>query len=301
MTEDGSRGPIGPLAWMEGAAPTTGAVGWAIDPGGDRIASRSGPKRILEPGPCGMSWRQVLRISWVELAIVALIIGVLNGCLWPIVRDARGPAGLPIPDRLPEESRRVRHPLGFSMVVPPDWNCHIGGSLLMAPATPGRYARRSKALIVVARIGPDRPAGLGPRARTRFQGGEAYEGMRVVRPWSFDDGAWSEYTLDFRRGGHWYEVRYGIAEERQSLPPIVRRYLDTLRWGEGQPATVPDRRGTTPRARERSPGGRLTTGSSGRRPTRAGASPSAGPSAAAGPTAGSAPSPGTPARSGCRP
>lgn len=115
------------------------------------------------------------------------------------------------------------------MVAPPDWNRHIAGSLVLAPASPGRYARRSKALIVVTCLGRSQPPELERLARTVFLGHEAYEGMRVVRKWTFDDGAWSECMLCVAHDGDWYEVRYGIAEERTALPEVVRQYINTLR------------------------------------------------------------------------
>jgi hypothetical protein len=67
----------------------------------------------------------------------------------------------------------------------------------------------------------------------RFLGQEAFERMSVVRKDSFDDPAWSEYILYARHGERWYEVRYGIAEERTELPGMIRRYLNTLRWDDG--------------------------------------------------------------------
>jgi hypothetical protein len=170
----------------------------------------------------------------VQLAIVTSICVLLSCCLWPIVRDSRGPAGDPIPRRPPDEANRLRHPAGFSMVVPPNWGSHVDGSLLIAPLTPGRYARRSKALIAVSCLGRDEPPDLESMQRTLFLGREAYEEMRVVRRWTFDDGAWSEYRLYLRRGGDWYEVKYGITEERTTLPDAVRLYLDTLRWDGGR-------------------------------------------------------------------
>lgn len=165
--------------------------------------------------------------------IVVLILVALAWVVLPVVRDARGPAGDPIPARPPDERNRVRHPLGFSIVVPPDWDHHVGtdgGPLTLTPMTPGRTARRSRAMIVVTPLGSHRPEHLERLRPTSFQGREAFEEMRMVRPWTFDDGAWSEYTLSVSHDGDWYEVRYGIAEERTRLPGEVRRYLDTLRW-----------------------------------------------------------------------
>jgi hypothetical protein len=166
----------------------------------------------------------------VELVIVGLICGLLSCCLWPIVRDSRGPAGDPIPRQPPDEANRVRLPGGFSIIVPPNWASHTYQTFMMAPLSPGRYARRSKALVLISYLGRKRPPGLEGLRRTTFLAQEAYERMRVVRSWTFDDGAWSEYTLYFRHDEDWYEVKYGIAEERTSLPGMVRQYINTLHW-----------------------------------------------------------------------
>src|SRR4051812_35962545 len=107
-----------------------------------------------------MSDRRVRRPVLAELAVVAGICGLLSCCLWPIVRDARGPTGDPIPKEPPDEANRVHHPSGLSMIVPPDWDVAPAGPLLMAPRNPGRYARRSRAMIVVSRLGRNRPSGL---------------------------------------------------------------------------------------------------------------------------------------------
>jgi hypothetical protein len=184
-----------------------------------------------------MDRRRSLLPSRVELVIVALLCAGVSSCLWSVLRDARGPTGDPIPKQPPDEANRVHSPLGFSMVVPPDWNARITGSLFMAPMSPGRYARRSKALIDVSYLGHETPSEVALSRKTRFLGEAAYEGMEVVRPWTFDDGAWSEYTLYARRGADWYEIRYGIAEERTTLPAMVRRYLNTLRLDEPHPGS----------------------------------------------------------------
>src|SRR4051812_49064934 len=138
--------------------------------------------------------KQVPRASIVVQFLVVVLILIPTCCVvLPVVRDARGPRGEAIPHQQPDERNRVHHPMGFSLVVPPNWGHHISfnsGPLVLAPETPGRYARRSKALIVVTHLGHHRPEDLGLLRPTSFQGREAYEGMRVVRPWSFDDGAW---------------------------------------------------------------------------------------------------------------
>jgi len=150
--------------------------------------------------------------------------------------------GEAIPLHPPDEKNRVHHSLGFSLVAPPNWDSHIilnSGPLVLAPKTPGRYARRSKASIVVTCLRRYRPPDLERLGKTSFLGQSAYEGMQVNRTWTFDDGAWSEYTLYLTHDGDWYEIRYGIAEERTQLPGEVRQYLNTLRWEEAGNQTVP--------------------------------------------------------------
>jgi hypothetical protein len=180
-----------------------------------------------------MADRQARPSLLAQLSVVLLILIPLCGVVWPVVRDTRGPRGEAIPLQPPDERNRVHHPLGFSLVAPPNWDRHISGSLVLIPKTPGRYARRSRASIVVTRLGNDQPADLKRLEQTSFLGRSAHEGMQIVRPWTFDDGALSEYTLYVTHGGDWYEIRYSIAEERTQLPGEVRRYLNTLRWEEG--------------------------------------------------------------------
>src|SRR4051794_38394481 len=184
-------------------------------------------------GSLRMSNGRVVRGKLVELAIVAITIGLLTCCLLPIVWDARGPAGQPIPNELPDESRRVHSPTGLSIVAPSHWVARTSGGLFLVPMSPGRYGRHSKALIVISDIGQRQPQDIQGMRVVRFLGQEAFERMGVVRNGGFDDPAWSEYILYARHGEQWYEVRYGIAEERTELPGMIRRFLNTLRWDDG--------------------------------------------------------------------
>ena len=54
--------------------------------------------------------------------------------------------------------------------------------------------------------------------------------MKIVREDTFDDPPWSEYELVLRHGEQWFQVRYGVAEERTKLPDMIRRYIATLHW-----------------------------------------------------------------------
>ena len=111
----------------------------------------------------------------------------------------------------------------------------------MAPLSPGRSGRRSKALIDVSWIGRNRPSERESLDRTIFQGQEAFEGMKIIRKDTFDDPPWSEYQLFLHHGEDWYSVRYGIAEERTTLPDMVRRYINTLRWEKARPGSPASR------------------------------------------------------------
>jgi hypothetical protein len=62
--------------------------------------------------------------------------------------------------------------------------------------------------------------------------------MRVVRVDTFDDPPWSEYELVLGHDEDWYAVTYGIAEERTTLPDMVRRYIDTF-WAGSGPSPEP--------------------------------------------------------------
>jgi hypothetical protein len=176
---------------------------------------------------------------WHEWIVVAAILGGLWLLFWPVIRDSRGPRGDPIPSQPPQEANRVHHPAGFSIVCPPRWEPHVRRTLesfpetlILSPQTPGPYARRSSALIVVNRLGTARPTEIEGLQPTIFQGQPAFERMQVVRTSTFDDPAWSNYELVLSHGPNWYLVSYGIAEERTTLPPMIQRYLNTLRWDD---------------------------------------------------------------------
>ena len=183
-----------------------------------------------------MSDHKIRRITRAELVILAVIVGVL-AFLWSFVRDPNGPRGDPIPAQPPSEVNRQHNPLGFSIVMPVNWTCATtAGELAAVPRTHSRFSRRSKAMIVVSWAGRDRPTDIEDFQRTTFRGQKAYEVMRIMRRWTFDDGAFSEYTLYVRHADDWYKVRYGIAEERTTLPDIIRQYISTLQWDDDLPA-----------------------------------------------------------------
>jgi|GEM_PF-3430726 len=189
------------------------------------------------------SWKRLSQLrhtllpgSLIEGFLVLLILGTLFALFWPIVRDGRGPIGDPIPKEPPVERNRVHNSAGFSIVVPPRWNCRqFGSSLLMAPMTPGKAVRRSKALLSVHFLGATSPSIPQGFIKTTVLGCEAYEGMSIVRKWTFDDGARSDYLLFLHHSKNWYHIQYTIAEERTTLPDIIKSYISTIEWSNRTP------------------------------------------------------------------
>ncbi|MDB5338802.1 MAG: hypothetical protein JWN70_4421 [Planctomycetaceae bacterium] len=60
----------------------------------------------------------------IEYALVLVIVGALAALVNSAVqsaRDPRGPNGLPIPAEHPDETRRVGHSSGLSIVLPVNW------------------------------------------------------------------------------------------------------------------------------------------------------------------------------------
>jgi len=144
-----------------------------------------------------------------------------------------------IPSATPIESRRVRNAAGLSIVLPENWELKQDGipgaerMLFIYPrGTPGRR------LTALLQIQPLRDVSIADLSRFNaiiFQGSQAYERMVVERQDTFDDPAWSRYTMYFQRGEQWWVVEYGIALECDALPDMIRRYIDTIRWEAESP------------------------------------------------------------------
>ncbi len=170
-----------------------------------------------------------------EYSIVAVIVTLMALVLLPVVRDAKknshGPPGEMVPSEPPEERNRVRA-FDLSMVLPENWeivdfgDLESGSLFTYARGTPGR---RTKALLNVHR-GDIFAVDLAAFNAITFQGSQAYERMIVEREDTFDDPAWSRYTMYFQHDGQWWVVEYGVARECEALPPMVRTYINTILW-----------------------------------------------------------------------
>ena len=181
-----------------------------------------------------------------EFAIVAVIVTLLVVLLVPAVQQARnpnGPHGRMIPSAPPVESRRARNGAGVSIVLPENWELKPDGiagaerTLFIYPrGTPGR---RLTALLQIQPLRDISFVDLSGFNATTFHGAQAYERMVVERQDTFDDPAWSRYTMYFLHREQWWVVEYGIALECDTLPDMIRQYIDTIRW-EDESATKSD-------------------------------------------------------------
>jgi len=177
--------------------------------------------------------RKIGRLA--EWSIVLGIVTLMVLVLLPAVRNVRnpnGPSGEMVPSAPPEEARRVQNGSGLAIVLPENWEMKDFGSeweqLYVYPR--GMPGRRVKALISVEPLGDIASQDLSAFAATTFQGSQAYERMVVEREDTFDDPAWSRYTMYCQHDGRWWTVTYGLAQECEVLPSIVRQYINTIRW-----------------------------------------------------------------------
>lgn len=188
----------------------------------------------------------IARWNWLgQFAVVLGIIAILVFLLLPVVRQARmnGPSGKMIPAEPPVEANRASNSTGWSIVLPKDWVCHADEERLTIATN--TYKRRGSALLIVSPVAGEssaEPPDLAARREqlgftpTTFQGSPAYEKMSVERKGSFDDPAWSLYILECQVGTRRLVVKYGVALECKTLPPMVRRYIETIRWDPPVPA-----------------------------------------------------------------
>lgn len=192
------------------------------------------------------SRRSATKWNWVgQFAVVVGIIAMLAFLLLPVVRQARmnGPSGKMIPTEPPVEASRAGNSAGWSIVLPKDWVCYADEERLTIATN--TYKRRGSAFIRVSPVAdgssPELPDVATRREElgftpTTFQGSPAYEKMSVERKSGFDDPAWSLYILECQVGTRRLIVKYGVALECETLPPMVRSYIETIRWDPPVPA-----------------------------------------------------------------
>lgn len=165
--------------------------------------------------------------------IVAILLGFMSPVWWPLLTT---PAGRDIPSSGPTEANRVFHPDGFSIVIPPNWTSNIHRLAFYSYPQSG-IPRRYSATLAVVKWGEERPfKNLEGLSTTTFQRLPAHEMIRARRGGGFLESPayYFSYEVIFRRRGDWYVIRYGVFEELNELPDVVREYLNTFRVEEGR-------------------------------------------------------------------
>ena len=189
-------------------------------------------KRVRPNGLLAQLWPETSAIAMLgfknrtEVVVVVVMCGCLAWLLWPLIR--KGPAGRAIPAFVPDESRRVVNPDGYSIVLPPRWRCVTNTSdlgIFLCPESP--IAARSTATMTLFQL-RERPSVYG-FTETRFRQFVAWERMDVVRESTFDDPAISDYILLINHENGWLRFEYSIAKSRTELPGQIGSYIDTIR------------------------------------------------------------------------
>lgn len=184
-----------------------------------------------------------------RIAHVAVAVGVFLALslflTWPFITSENfgKTQGKDIPVALPDEANRVRCDARFAIVMPEHWEVRSirfepeGGRINAFPRSV--IPRRFSATMSARSLAANPPKDLAGYRRTQFQGRPAYEAV-MLRPYAdYETPAWFYYTLCFERNGRWYELSYGLAEERKTLPSEVWPYFNTFRETNEGPASEP--------------------------------------------------------------
>ncbi len=162
--------------------------------------------------------------------IIALALAILVGIpLWQL--------SYWIPHSRPNESNRIFHPKGFSIIKPPKWTKHIMSSdephiqtISLYPE--GRQPKHSPGISVG--LLEHKPESLGSYTETTFQGAPAFH--KVYPGLSHETKAYVEFSLLFERSGHWFGIHYAKPDDSskppslKDIPSRILEYLDTFRF-----------------------------------------------------------------------
>lgn len=145
-------------------------------------------------------------------------------------------SGRDIPSTTPDPSHTITHPLGFSIVAPPNWEHTIRtdsaglitpGIYLTPKATwpPRRYHATMSVAISDSRERERDAASLSP---STFQGQPA---LSSITTGQVGDGV-SQFNLTthFPRNKKWFVIRYNVYADISELPRTVSEYLNTFRY-----------------------------------------------------------------------
>jgi hypothetical protein len=197
--------------------------------------------------------RSFLNSPVVKVVVVFLVLGLLATYLvWP--------AGLPPP----VEANRQRHPEGYSMIAPPDWDSKVElnsqgpvarDRLYLRPKT---LANWQPALTITRRKDKIDPAAL--KQNDGFTDGQ-FQGQPCLTFWGREKLHYWVYRILCQRQGQWFEVtlsvhkpddipkstwwpylesfEYDASKATATTKPVFSTTLPADLFGTQQPATQP--------------------------------------------------------------
>ncbi|WP_144059767.1 hypothetical protein [Rhodopirellula sallentina] len=142
--------------------------------------------------------------------------------------------GRDVPTGPPLESRRVVHPLGFSIVSPINWDSQIrmkstgivGPGIYMSPRTLGPPRRYSAGLSVSVCDDRERLRDQHEMTADTVAGLPAFS--RIETGNVGDDVPSFTYTAFLKSPDAWFVVRYNLNSDCTFLPDSVRNYIATF-------------------------------------------------------------------------
>lgn len=154
-------------------------------------------------------------IAWFKIVMFCLITLMLAGIASVILDSGLG---------TPDESRRLRHPAGFSIVYPQGWGGTVGYAQGAAPNSirlaPERVTGRQTSIAVTRST---RAPKLADTAKaTTFQDRPAWATMTQFK-------RDATYRVDFERDGAWYAVVLSAPVEQKWESDPLMTYARTFR------------------------------------------------------------------------
>jgi hypothetical protein len=173
----------------------------------------------------------LLRPLLLVLAVAAAI-GLILWIFWPR------------PLSKPDESRRVEHPLGFSMVVPEHFDTKIGlepddthrGAIILRD---GRYDAFPPMITVHEFLSQPDFAAMSKRGFKQVGTFLGRQASIMNGPSGRGRAAMWNYRVIFERDGRWFEVAASDPQFFDLGKSRYRDYLESFRLDPARPATMP--------------------------------------------------------------
>ncbi|MCA9095006.1 MAG: hypothetical protein KDA68_16080 [Planctomycetaceae bacterium] len=209
----------------------------------------------LRPRDAVVGGWSALVMLWINYVLAVLFTG--SFLLWS--HSVSRPTPLWIPTTPPDETRRVTHPDGYSIVIDSTWRTDLKNDLSIGQRNSLRIYRSSLSVYPVENLGSGRFLHLWPffsvsryserpyiadtMQSVEFQGSPAFEQfLPVDRKPPLQCG----YELIFQRDDSWFRIAwYKYVSEQEShtlakLPPMINRYIETFRYDSNGIPSDPD-------------------------------------------------------------